>query len=69
MEAQPKSLILILGQSASLRFYLWVLKEKNSLFCNTQIKEPGNTVLLPIQSVFVVLRKKVNTQKEAEEKT
>ena len=63
MEAQEKSLMPILGQSASPRFYLWILKEKNFLFCHTQIKGPGNANL-PTRRIFVILRKRVNTQKE-----
>ena len=65
MEAQPKSLMPILGQSASPRFYLWIWKEKNLFFCHTQIKGPGNANL-PTQRIFVIPRKKVNTQKEVE---
>ena len=63
MEAQEKSLMPILGQSAFPRFYLWILREKNFLFCHTQIKGPGNANL-PTQRIFVILRKRVNTQKE-----
>ena len=67
IEAQPKLLMPIPGQSASPRFYLWILKEKNFFFCHIQIKGPGNAKL-PTRRLFVIQRKKVNTQKEVVER-